>query len=64
MRINDAIEKANTGQGIRRSNWHDDICIVPTDTDKCCFIVENGTTISPRWNPKREDLLATNWALA
>lgn len=63
MEITEAIEKANTGQGIRRSNWSDDICIVPTDTDRCCLIVEDETTLSPRWNPKREDLIANDWVL-
>ncbi|TGY56732.1 Thoeris anti-defense Tad2 family protein [Limosilactobacillus reuteri] len=63
MLIREAIEKANTNQGIRRSNWNN-ICIVPTDTERCCLIFEDGKILSSRWNPKREDLIATDWTLA
>lgn len=63
MRINEAIEKANTSQGIRRNNWNN-VCILPTDTDRCCLIFEGEKVLSSRWNPKREDLIANDWVLA
>lgn len=64
MTITEAIKKANTGQGIRRSSWHKDISIVPTNTDKCCLIYEGKKMISSYWNPKKQDLIANNWILA
>lgn len=62
MNIIEAIRKANTGQGIRRKNWKD-VCIVPTDTENCCELYVNNHFRSRRWNPIRQDLIATDWQL-
>ena len=61
--ISEAIEKANTGQGICRKGWNG-IRIVPTNSDKCCQIFNDHELLSYRWNPKKDDLIADDWTLA
>lgn len=63
MKITEAIEKANTKQGVRRKGWGD-VSIIPTDTDQCCLIFAEDKLLSGRWNPKKEDLIANDWELA
>lgn len=63
MRISEAIEKANTDQGICRKSWNE-IRIVPTNSDECCRAFKGHELLSSRWNPKKDDLIADDWVLA
>lgn len=39
------------------------IVIEPTDTESCCIVHRDGIMISPRWNPRAEDLLRDDYVV-
>ena len=62
MLLSEATKKANTNQGIRRKKWGR-IYIIPTDLENCCEFYVNNKFRTSRWNPKREDLIASDWEI-
>lgn len=64
MDIVQAIKKAGSEYAIYRKNSFPEVLIVPTDTGKCCEMYFKGKLLSVRWNPKKSDLLASDWELA
>lgn len=64
MRLDEAIKRAGSQETIRRKSWKNDgISIKPTDSERCCEMYLFDKLLSDRWNPYREDLLATDWIL-
>lgn len=65
MDIKAAILKAQeTQKGITREEWMPGgIILIPTNTSNCFIIIplNKGEVIGRRWNPKAEDILATDW---
>lgn len=63
MNIQEAIKEAGKQKrGITRKAWGPNpIWIIPTNTTSCIVIMKNDKKIGVRWNPKSQDITATDW---
>lgn len=63
MNIQEAIKEAGKQKrGITRKSWGPNpIWIIPTNTTSCMVIMKNDKKIGVRWNPKSQDITATDW---
>ncbi|MBF7137229.1 Thoeris anti-defense Tad2 family protein [Pediococcus pentosaceus] len=63
MNIQEAIKEASKQKrGITRKSWGPNpIWMIPTNTTSCIVIMQNDKKISVRWNPRSQDITATDW---
>ena len=62
LNIFEAASEFKPGQALTRSSWHG-LVIVPTNTEYCCEMYVNGQLRSSRWNPTKDDLVATDYKI-
>jgi hypothetical protein len=63
MNIQQAIANASLkGQSIYRESRPNSY-IHPTNTPECCIVTNEEGHLSPRWEPKLDDLLADDWGV-
>ena len=62
LNIFEATKQLKSGQALTRSSWHG-LVIVPTNTEYCCEMYVNGQLRSSRWNPTKDDLVATDYKI-
>ena len=63
MNIQEAIKEADKQKrGITRKSWGPNpIWMIPTNTTSCIVIMKNDKKIDVRWNPRSQDITATDW---
>lgn len=63
MNITEAVlEAEKVGRGITRKKWgHNPLCLVATNTTGGFLIVYSNDRITQKWQPLKEDLIATDW---
>ena len=49
------------GGYMSRSSWDRYLMVQPTNLRDCCLLHAKGLVPGPRWNPKAEDLTASDW---
>lgn len=62
LNIFEVASELKPGQALTRSSWHG-LVIVPTNTEYCCEMYVNGQLRSSRWNPTKDDLVATDYKI-
>lgn len=63
MNIQEAVKEAGKQKrGITRKSWGPNpIWMIPTNTTSCMVIMQNDKKVSVRWNPRSQDITATDW---
>ena len=62
MKIDKAIRLAMVqGKGIKRDSEPCDIWFLPSNSLACIIIMDSDKPLSQKWNPKADDLMATDW---
>lgn len=65
MNIRDAaLEAQKTGRGVaRKSDGSRPAIFIGTNTSECFLIVGSSKSITPRWEPYLEDIIADDWCV-